>query len=61
MKLFHCKYSFRTMNMLVITSQDLDLYPIMDHRQMKAIDIDYNVKMGYWASKNSMQKYKFMP
>ncbi len=49
MKLFHCKYSFRTMNMLVITSQDLDLYPIMDHRQMKAIDVDYNVKMGYWA------------
>ncbi len=49
MKLFHCKYSFITMNMLVITSQDLDLYPIMDHRQMKAIDVDYNVKMGYWA------------
>jgi hypothetical protein len=61
MKLFHCKYSFRTMNMLVIISQDLDLYSIVDHRQMKVIDVDYNVKMGYWASKNDMQKYKFMP
>jgi hypothetical protein len=49
------------MNMLVIISQDLDLYSIVDHRQMKVIDVDYNVKMGYWASKNDMQKYKFMP
>jgi hypothetical protein len=37
------------MKMLAITPQDLDLYPIMDHRQMKAIDAYYNVRMGYWA------------
>jgi len=49
------------MNMFAITLQELDLYPIMDHKQMKAIDVDFNVKMGYWASKNNMQKYKFMP
>jgi hypothetical protein len=22
------------------------------------IDVDYNVKMGYWASKNNVQEYK---
>jgi len=49
------------MKMLVITLQDLDLYLIMDHRQMKAIDANYNVKMGYRASKNNRQKYKSMP
>ncbi len=25
---------------------------------MKAIDVDYSVKMGYWASKNNVQEYK---
>jgi hypothetical protein len=49
------------MKMLVITPQDLDLYLVMDHKQMKTIDADYNVRMGYWASKNNMQKYKSMP
>jgi len=34
------------MKMLAITLQDLDLYLIMDHRQMKAIDANYNVRMG---------------
>jgi hypothetical protein len=29
---------------------------MMDH--IKAINADYNVRMGYWASKNNMQKYK---
>jgi hypothetical protein len=43
--------------MLAIIPQDLDLYLVMDHRQMKAIDVDYNVRMRYWASKNNMQKY----
>jgi hypothetical protein len=25
---------------------------------MKVIDVDYNVKVGYWASKNNMKEYK---
>jgi hypothetical protein len=57
-KFFHCKYKFKTMKMFVITLQDLDLYPVVHHKQMKAINANYNVKMGYWASKNNMQKYK---
>jgi hypothetical protein len=48
-KVFHCKYRFRTMQMFDITPQDLDLYLVMDHRQMKTIDAYYNVRMGYWA------------
>jgi hypothetical protein len=51
MKAFHCKYKFRTMKMFSITPQGLDLYPVMDHRQMKVIDGDYNVRMVYKASK----------
>jgi hypothetical protein len=44
--------------MLARTPRDLNLYPTMDHIQMKVIDVDYNVKMGYWASKNNVQEYK---
>jgi len=36
--------------MSTITPEDLDLYPTMDQKQMKAIDADYNVRVGYWAS-----------
>jgi hypothetical protein len=25
---------------------------------MKMIDVEYNVKVGYWASRNNVQKYK---
>ncbi len=46
------------MRMLAITPQNLDLYLAMDHRQMKAIDANYNVKMEYWASGNKVQNYK---
>jgi hypothetical protein len=30
----------------------------MDQRQMKVIDVDYSVKVGYLASKNNMREYK---
>jgi hypothetical protein len=35
--------------MVTKTLRDLDLYLIMDKKQMKAIDAKCNVKMGYWA------------
>jgi len=44
--------------MLNITPRDLDLYLMMDQRQMKAIDVDYNVRVGYWALRNNMHEYK---
>jgi hypothetical protein len=34
------------------------MYLIMDQRQMKAIDVDYSVRVGYWALKNNMHEYK---
>ncbi len=40
--------------------QDLDLYPIVDQRQMKVINVNYSVKVGYWASRNNMQEDKIV-
>jgi hypothetical protein len=40
------------------TPRNLDLYLVVDHRHMKAIDANYSVRVGYWASKNNMQEYK---
>jgi hypothetical protein len=37
---------------------DLHLYTIVDKKQMKVIDVEYNVRVGYWASKNNVQEYK---
>jgi hypothetical protein len=34
----------------------LDLYPTLDQRVMKATNVDYNVKVGYWASRNHVQE-----
>ncbi len=56
--LFHCKGRFGTMRMHARTLQDLDLYPIVDHKHMKAIDAYYSVRVGYWVLKNNVQEYK---
>ncbi len=56
--IFHCKCSFGNVKMSIKTPIGLDLYPRVDHRQMKVIDVENNVRMGYWASKNSVQEYK---
>jgi hypothetical protein len=40
--------------MLAKTLRDLDLYPIVDHKQMKVVDTYYNVRVGYWASRNNV-------
>jgi hypothetical protein len=34
------------------------MYLVVDHKQMKVIVIDNNVRMGYWASRNNVQEYK---
>ncbi len=38
--------------------RNLDLHPTMDQRQMNVIDVDYSVRVGYWAPRNNMQEYK---
>ncbi len=55
---FHCKAMFGTIRMPTRIPRDLDLYPVVDHRYMKAIDANYTVKVGYWALKNNVQEYK---
>jgi hypothetical protein len=30
----------------------------MDKKQIKMIDANYIVRMGYWASRNNVQEYK---
>jgi hypothetical protein len=42
------------MRMPTRTSGDLDVYLVAYQRYMKAIDVDYNVRMGFWASKNNV-------
>jgi len=37
------------MKTLVIILEDLDFYPIVDHKQMKTINPNYNIRMGCWA------------
>jgi hypothetical protein len=55
---FHYKPRFGTMRTSTRTPGNLDLYLVVDHRHMKAIDANYSVRVGYWASKNNMQEYK---
>jgi hypothetical protein len=44
---FHCKCSFGVVRMPTRILRELDLYPVVDQRQMKLIDVDYNVRVGY--------------
>ncbi len=37
---------------------DLNLYPTVDQIYMKAIYANYNVRMGYYASKTNVQEDK---
>jgi hypothetical protein len=49
---------FANVKMHVRTPPNLDMYLIVEHKQMKAIDVKYCVKVGYLASKNNVQEYK---
>lgn len=55
-KTFHYKCSVWAMTMPSRISKKLDLYPTLDQRVMKATNVDSNVKVGYWASKNHVQE-----
>jgi hypothetical protein len=51
---FHYKAMFKTVKMPIRIPQDLDLYPTLDQRKMKVIDVDYRVRVGYWALRNNV-------
>ncbi len=44
--------------MAIRTHGDLHMCPTMDRRQIKIIDAEYNVRVGYLALKNNMKEYK---
>jgi len=46
------------MTMAIRTLGDLHMCPAMDRRQMKIIDAEYNVRVGYLALKKNMKEYK---
>jgi hypothetical protein len=49
------------MKMLIITFQDLDFYLVVDHKQMKVINADYNVRMDLGHQKITCKSTKSMP
>jgi hypothetical protein len=55
---FHCKPRFGFVGAPTKSPWNLDLYLVVDYKHMKAIDGDYNVRVGYWASRNNLQEYK---
>ncbi len=40
------------------TPQDLDLYPVVEKKEMKSINAKYQVQVGYWVARNNLQDYK---
>jgi hypothetical protein len=36
------------------TLQNLDLYPIVGKKEIKSIDAEYQIQIGYWATKNHL-------
>ncbi len=40
------------------TPHDLDLYFVVRKNEMKSIDVEYQVQVGYWVAKNHLQDYK---
>jgi hypothetical protein len=40
------------------TPHDLDLYPIVGKKEMKFIDVEYQIQVGYWVVRNHLRDYK---
>ncbi len=40
------------------TLQDLEFYPLVERREMKSIDVQFQIEVGYWVSLNHLQDYK---
>jgi hypothetical protein len=53
-----CSILKKTTDMAYRTPQNLDLYPIVGKKEMKSIDVEYEIQIGYWATRNHLQDYK---
>jgi hypothetical protein len=42
-----CSILKKTLNMAYQTPQDLDLYLVIEKKEMKSIDVEYQVQNGY--------------
>jgi len=40
------------------TPSDFDLYSFVTKVELKNVDVDFQAKVGYWASTNHLQDYK---
>ncbi len=45
-------------NMACRTFQDLDLYLVIGKKEIKSIDVEYQIQVGYWVARNHLQDYK---
>ncbi len=53
-----CRCSVWIMTMPIRTLRNLDLYLAMDQIEIKAINVDYDVRVEYWILKNQVHVYK---
>jgi hypothetical protein len=57
-QLFHfqllCSILKKTIDMVCLTPQDLNLYLIVKKKEMKSINVEYQVQVRYWATKNHL-------
>ncbi len=49
-----CSILKKTIDMACPIPQDLDLYLVVEKKEMKSIDVEYQVQVGYWATKNHL-------
>jgi hypothetical protein len=49
-----CSILKKTTDMSSQTPQGLDLYPTIGKKEMKSIDVEYQVEVGYWAQRNHL-------
>jgi hypothetical protein len=40
------------------TPQDLNLYPLVDNKEMKSIDAKYQIQIRDWVARNHLQDYR---
>jgi hypothetical protein len=40
------------------TPRDLEFYPLVERREMNSIDVEFQTKVGHWASSNHLHDYK---
>jgi hypothetical protein len=40
------------------TPCDLDLYLVLKKKEMKSIDVEYQVQVRYWIARNQLQDYR---